>query len=170
MGNHPAAILEVLPCSMALYRPLRALRPFTLNSARSPVRCALRSYHYLISDTGAPSGHYVELLESRLQELLQTMLARVRVDEPWYLATYPDVAEAVQKGTLKSAHDHYIRSGYFENRLPSAIRVDENWYIATYPDVMTAIKSGHVKNGQQHFESNGFKEGRLPTAGWSLLG
>jgi hypothetical protein len=130
----------------------------------------VRSYNYLISDSGASRGHYVELLESRLQELLQTMLTRVRVDEPWYLATNPDVADAVKKGALKSAHDHYIRSGYFENRMPCAIRVDESWYVSTYPDVMAAIKSGRFKNGQQHFERNGFKEGRLPTAGWSLLG
>lgn len=130
----------------------------------------MRSYYYLISDVGAQSGHYVELLESRLLELLQTMLARVRVDKSWYLATNPDVADAVKAGSLQSARDHYVRAGYFENRMPTAIRVDESWYTTTYPDVSAAIKSGLVENGQQHFERDGFKEGRLPTAGWSLLG
>lgn len=129
----------------------------------------MRSYHYLISNAGTPNGHYVELLESRLMELLQTMLLRVRVDESWYLATYPDVAAAVRKGALKSAREHYIRAGYFENRLPASIMVDEEWYINEYPDVLTAIKSGALSSAQQHFERNGFKEGRLPAAGWSLL-
>lgn len=130
----------------------------------------MRSYNYLISDAGAPDGHYVELLESRLLELLHALLNGVSVDEKWYLATYPDVAAAVRTGAMKSAREHYIRAGYFENRLPGPIRVDESWYTAEYPDVSAAIKSGAFKSGQQHFERNGFKEGRLPAAGWSLLG
>jgi hypothetical protein len=130
----------------------------------------LRSYNYLISDAGAPGGHYVELLESRLTELLHVLLAKVSVDESWYLASYPDVAVAVKSGGLKSAREHYIRSGYFENRLPGQIRVDEDWYMNEYPDVLAAIKSGAFKTGQQHFERCGFKEGRLPAADWSLLG
>jgi hypothetical protein len=130
----------------------------------------VRSYHYLISDTGAREGHYVELLESKLLELLQGLLARVQVDENWYLTQNQDVAAAVQGGELKSAHEHYVRAGYFENRLPAPVRVDEGWYRKQYPDVSAAIKSGAVKSGQQHFECNGFKEGRLPAAGWSLLG
>jgi len=129
----------------------------------------LRSYNYLISDAGSAEGHYVELLETRLVELLQALLIRVHVDENWYLATYPDVAGAVKRGDMKSGRDHFIRSGYFENRLPAPIRVDERWYLDEYPDVAGAIKSGAFRNGQQHFERNGFKEGRLPVAGWSLL-
>ncbi len=102
-------------------------------------------------------------------ELLHALLSRVQVDEAWYLAAYPDVAGAVKRGEMNSGREHYLRSGYFENRLPGPIRVDENWYLAEYPDVASAIKSGAFKNGQQHFERNGFKEGRLPSAGWSLL-
>ena len=130
----------------------------------------MRSYNYLISDAGPAGGHYVELLEARLIDLLQALLARVDVDENWYLAAYADVAGAVKRGELKSGREHYIRSGYFENRLPGPIRVDEGWYLNEYPDVSGAIKSGAFKNGQQHFERNGFKEGRLPALGWSLLG
>ncbi len=129
----------------------------------------MRSYNYLISTAGTPNGHYVELLESRLLELLHALLLRVKVDAAWYLATYPDVAAAVKKGALKSAREHYIRSGYFENRLPAPVKVDEAWYINEYPDVLTAIKSGALSSAQQHFERNGFKEGRLPAPGWSLL-
>lgn len=129
----------------------------------------MRSYNYLISDTGAADGHYVELPEAKLVELLRALIARVEVDEKWYLATYSDVASAVKSGELKSAREHYIRSGYFENRLPGPIKVDEAWYAEEYPDVLGAIRAGAWKNGQQHFERNGFKEGRLPYEGWSLL-
>jgi hypothetical protein len=133
-------------------------------------RHVVRSYNYLVSSAGAVEGHYVELLESRLLELLYALLTGVSVDETWYLGTYPDVADAVKAGKMKSAREHYIRAGYFENRLPGPIRVDERWYTNEYPDVSAAIKSGAFMSGQQHFERSGFKEGRLPAAGWSLLG
>lgn len=129
----------------------------------------LRSYNYLISGGDSAEGHYVELLETRLLELLRGILAGVKVDEQWYLATYTDVASAVKKGEMQSAREHYIRAGYFENRLPRPIKVDESWYIEEYPDVLAAIRSGAFRNGQQHFEQDGFKEGRLPANGWSLL-
>lgn len=129
----------------------------------------MRSYNYLISDAGAAGGHYVELPETKLMELLRLVLARVEVDEAWYLASYADVAAAVKSGELASAREHYIRAGYFENRLPRQIEVDEGWYRAEYPDVQAAIRAGAFSNGQQHFESSGFREGRLPRAGWSLL-
>jgi hypothetical protein len=102
-------------------------------------------------------------------ELLQAVLPGVEVDEKWYLATYADVAKAVKSGDIQSAREHYIRAGYFENRLPWAIKVNESWYLSAYSDVSAAIKAGAFKNGQQHFERNGFKEGRLPNEGWSLL-
>jgi hypothetical protein len=130
----------------------------------------LRSYNYLISDTGAGDGHYVELLETKLIELLRILVAKVDVDEKWYLANYADVASAIKSGELKSAREHYIRSGFFENRLPARIEVDEDWYTDEYPDVAAAIRAGAFKSGQQHFELNGFKEGREPYSGWSLLG
>lgn len=41
------------------------------------------------------------------------------VDEPWYLAQYPDVAEAVRKGALPSARHHFLRHGYAEGRKAS---------------------------------------------------
>jgi hypothetical protein len=124
----------------------------------------------LISDTGSGDGHYVELLETKLIDLLRILITRVEVDEKWYLATYSDVAAAVKNGALNSAHEHYVRAGYFENRMPGPIQVNEDWYTEEYPDVLSAIRAGAVKTGQEHFERNGFKEGRLPYAGWSLLG
>jgi hypothetical protein len=129
----------------------------------------MRSYNYLISDAGVDDRHYVELLETKLIELLHPLIAEVEVDEKWYLATYSDVASAIQRGELKSASEHYLRAGYFENRLPRPIKVDNKWYTKQYPDVLAAVSAGTFKDGQHHFELNGFKEGRLPSAGWTLL-
>lgn len=125
-------------------------------------------YSYLMSGNDT-DGHYVELLETKLLGLLQRMLAFVEIDEAWYRITYRDVDEAIRAGRLASAREHYITSGYFENRFPFAIDVNEAWYLAEYPDVAEAIRTGAVSSAAQHFESNGFKEGRLPRPGWSLL-
>jgi hypothetical protein len=162
-ANRPLAFITI-------YGIMLRVRSEPFNCLLPPTRYILRSYNYLLSDPGTIGGHYVELLESKLSELLQALLARVKVDEKWYLATYSDVAEAVKSGGFESAREHYIRSGYFENRLPEKIKVNEDWYLNEYPDVQAAIKSGAFKNGQQHFEHNGFREGRLPVLGWSLLG
>jgi hypothetical protein len=126
-------------------------------------------YSYLMSGSSSGGGHYVELLETKLFGLLQRMLAFVEVDEAWYRATYRDVDEAIRAGRLPSAREHYITSGYFENRFPHAIHVNESWYLAEYPDVAEAIRAGLVGSAGQHFESDGYKEGRLPRPGWSLL-
>ena len=40
-------------------------------------------------------------------------------DEAWYLASYPDVAEAVARGEFASGRAHYFGYGRREGRLPS---------------------------------------------------
>lgn len=40
------------------------------------------------------------------------------MDERWYLAHNPDVAESIRAGVIDSAQDHFNRDGYREGRLP----------------------------------------------------
>ncbi len=129
----------------------------------------MRSYSYLMSATGADSGHYVELQEMKFLELLKCLLVLVEVDEKWYRSAYRDVDDAIKAGNVKSSRDHYIIAGYFENRFPRPIKVDESWYLDTYPDVALAIRNGAFTSASQHFEKDGFKEGRLPQKNWSLI-
>ncbi len=130
----------------------------------------MRSYSYLMSANGAGGGHYVELLETKFMELLRILLLQVEVDEAWYCSVNADVNEAVKAGGLPSGREHYIRAGYFENRLPRPIVVNERWYLEEYPDVASAIQYGVFTSATQHFERDGFREGRLPSENWSLLG
>jgi hypothetical protein len=123
-----------------------------------------------MSATGSSGGHYVELLETKFMELLREILNYVEVDEDWYLATNHDVKDAVRAGDLKSAREHYMFAGFFENRMPRPVTVDEEWYLREYQDVAEAIRAGAFASARQHFERDGFREGRLPRAGWSLLG
>ena len=100
--------------------------------------------------------------------LMAKLIANVKFDENWYLAKYPDVKEAVKRSIVASGREHYLRSGYYEHRMPTSILVDEKWYLEAYPDVAKAIKAGTYKTGQAHFDIAGFHEGRMPYANFEL--
>lgn len=113
------------------------------------------------------SGHF-RIERHFLIALMANRIAQIKFDEIWYLSKYPDVREAVKGGTLPSGHEHYIRSGYYEHRMPSAILVNEGWYLQAYPDVADAVQRGIYRSGQAHFEIAGFREGRIPYANFRL--
>lgn len=108
------------------------------------------------------ASDYVAVNTHFLQACLRPLIGRIRVDERWYVETYPDVQQAITKRIVKDARDHYERFGYFEHRLPYPIKVQESWYIEQYPDVKEAIERGAFASGQVHFELNGYREGRIP--------
>jgi len=125
-------------------------------------------YGYLIGGGDAGTGRVIEVQEGRLRDFLRPFLEEVIVDENWYLKVNDDVNKAVRSGMFASARDHYVRAGYFEDRLPRPVQVDEAWYQRTYPDVAEAIGAGKFTTGQHHFSVSGFREGRTPSADWSL--
>ena len=130
-------------------------------------KLALGSYTTLSGAKGA-HGPHVRVSEPQLKKLLASVLQHVNVDEAWYVRRYPDIGEAIARGDVTSARDHYRKAGYFEDRFPRQIAVDVEWYLAKYPDVGKAVASGAVAGAQEHFERHGFREGRLPSADWSL--
>lgn len=90
--------------------------------------------------------------------------AEIRVDPQWYLAQYPNIAEAIRLGQLGSAEEHYQRSGLYERYLPANPFVDEAWYLQKNPDVVQAIQQGIFENGYDHFVATGYRENRAPSA------
>jgi hypothetical protein len=82
-------------------------------------------------------------------------------DENWYLATYPDIREAIDQGQFPSAWAHFRAVGYFEGRLGAKQMVDTEWYTATYPDIAKAMLDGSVTSALDHFVQFGYAEGRL---------
>jgi hypothetical protein len=99
-----------------------------------------------------------------LMTMIKLLLSGVEVDEDWYLKQYPDVAQALADGRIKSPRQHFIDNGYFEGRLPCEIAVDEKWYQREYPDVGESIRKGDETCAQNHFDRDGYREGRLPCA------
>lgn len=105
------------------------------------------------------SGSYEEFVN-----LVRRMIAGIEVDEKWYLERYPDIAEAIERGIVVSAQQHFASDGYFEGRQPFPIQVNERWYLTQNTGVADHVRQGQLKSGQQHFDENGYKEGRLPFA------
>jgi hypothetical protein len=106
----------------------------------------------------------IEVPAPLLKLLLQIALAATEFDEQSYLNQNPDVAKAIGRGEIESAHMHYIGYGYFEGRLGTGPVVDVDWYLAAYPDVAAAVREGRVKSAESHFNSIGGGEGRCPAA------
>jgi hypothetical protein len=97
-----------------------------------------------------------------LIQLLRQVIVGVEVNEQWYLNRYPDIAEAIEAGTVQSARLHFVNDGYFEGRLPFPIQVDERYYLGQNTGVADYVRKGMLESGQQHFDENGYMEGRLP--------
>lgn len=99
---------------------------------------------------------------AQFTQLIRTLLQGIEVDEAWYLTQYPDVADAVDKGIITSAKEHFLNDGYFEGRMPFPIKVDEGWYLEQNPGIAEYIQRGELESAQQHFNDNGYREGRRP--------
>jgi hypothetical protein len=104
----------------------------------------------------------IELTRDKFLSLMRHLLIYVPCDEDWYTKTYPDVAQAIASGKIKSAKEDFSTDGYFEGRKPGPIDVDEVFYLETYPDVAEGIEFGDIVSAQSHFDEFGYAEGRLP--------
>ena len=100
--------------------------------------------------------------------LMAKRIENLKFDEAWYLAKYPDVRDAVKRGIVRSAREHYVLYGYYEHRMPTAILVNDRWYLEQYPDVAEAMRRGVYKSAQAHFDAAGFREGRMPYPNFKL--
>ncbi len=111
---------------------------------------------------------YVAVERRFWQSLFALRIDDIDLDEGWYLERYPDVADAIRKGALKSARDHYVNVGYLEHRMPYPIDVNNDWYLEQYADVKAAVLAKTFISAQDHFEESGFREGRYPFPNFAL--
>jgi len=116
----------------------------------------------------SPRTQYVAVDKEHLVDFLKPSLRAIYVDHDWYLATNPDIAEAINSGIVANAADHYVTFGYYEHRMPYEINVDEDWYLTQYSDVKEAVARRLFPSARAHYYSVGFREGRLPHANFSL--
>jgi hypothetical protein len=100
--------------------------------------------------------------------IITSLIKQGFFDEAWYLQTYPDVAEAIRSGRVKSAIDHYASSGYYEGRSPGPKPIDQAWYLQHNKDVADGIARQDVVDAQEHYSHNGYFEGRAADANEAL--
>lgn len=108
------------------------------------------------------AGKSLTVQPAQIVYILQRFLETIPIDEEWYLATYPDVADAIRNGAFTSAQQHFVANGYFEGRIPFPHEVDEDWYVTNYPDVADSLKFGEIRSPHEHYAEHGYAEGRLP--------
>ncbi|MDG5494640.1 hypothetical protein [Niveispirillum sp. BGYR6] len=106
-------------------------------------------------------------VEGRMPSAPMFSPGQIGFDEKLYLATNPDVAQAVSAGVLKNAYQHYYLYGQYEGRDPNAL-FDSNWYLAHNPDVAAAVASGSLRSAAQHYAQYGAGEGRDPSASFDV--
>jgi hypothetical protein len=78
-------------------------------------------------------------------------------DENFYLTAYPDVANAIRRGQIDSACEHYQKFGRYEGRLSS---FNEGSYLSKNPDVAEAVRRGKFRSGYDHWLKYGRYENR----------
>jgi len=124
----------------------------------------------LVKITGSNGNQTATIPADLFRSLLITALkAKGEFDEAYYLAANPDIRNAIKKGVVSSAAEHYYNTGYFEGKMPKRFVVDDAFYLDNNPDVAKAISQRKVKNCQLHFDTNGYQEGRTPYNGFSLF-
>jgi hypothetical protein len=129
-----------------------------------------RTLEKLIRTDRQRESNHVSLPKDIFRLLLAGAIRNKNIfDERFYLETYPDIAAAVKGKKIKSGLDHYVETGYFENRVPRKLIVDERYYLQQNPDVADGIRKGRVKSAQDHFNYSGFAEGRIPYKDFSLF-
>lgn len=101
--------------------------------------------------------------------VIKAIVEELSFDDDWYRATYPDVDEAVKSGSFESAHEHFLRNGYFENRLPTKATFDVRFYYKTYEDLQSAYRPNDKEGLLEHYLSAGSFEGRAPSEEWSRI-
>lgn len=84
-------------------------------------------------------------------------------DEEFYLRRNPDVADAVARGIFTNGFEHFIESGQYERRDPSAL-FSFSFYQSLYPDVADAVLQAGFDSEFDHFIKRGQSENRDPIA------
>lgn len=83
-------------------------------------------------------------------------------DADWYIASNPDLSEAIPTDVFPTGWYHFVKVGFFEGRTPVELYVDNEWYMNHYSDVASAILDGVFASAREHYVRMGRAEGRIP--------
>lgn len=78
-----------------------------------------------------------------------------------YLRRYPEAAEALSNGRIRTVYEYHQRYGAAKGYIAIPREpFDEEYYLSLYPDVAAAIENGSYATGLEHYLETGQKEGR----------
>lgn len=117
----------------------------------------------------ALDGETVTIPAGLFRFLMSAWLRRLPFDTRHYLDANPDLRAAQKAGTLRSAHAHFVWTGYYEGRTPCEESVDEAFYLREYPDVARAVQRGQVRSAAEHYRNAGRAEGRAASDGQKAM-
>ena len=80
-------------------------------------------------------------------------------DEAYYLATHPDIQDAVRAGYFVCGFEHFMLYGVGEGRDGCSF-FNERAYLACHTDVAASVSIGHFRSGEAHYIAYGHREGR----------
>jgi len=110
----------------------------------------------IVGSNDLPSPESIVALAESLQQ-------KSGFNEDFYLASYADVARAVESGHFKDGREHFDEYGDNEGRNGAYIGdkydFDEVYYLSENPDVAMAIIQGQFRSGAHHFWSKGRDQG-----------
>ncbi len=98
-----------------------------------------------------------------LKQLIAEALMLSNIDEDDYVSLHPDVRGAILAGEIHSGIDHFVRVGYYENRLPGPLSFDPIWYHTHYSDIASRFTRDEENEMREHFFAKGYFEGRSGT-------
>lgn len=147
-------------------------RPENARQERNPERKATGYYpppQIILDQLGVKlvdliGGGNVTVSAKFLRILIAELLKTVEFDQDWYARTNPDVEGARLAGDIKSLHEHFLATGYFEGRLPHKLPFDPQFYRRHYRDIAETFPASDPEGMEDHFLSTGFFEGRAGTA------
>jgi hypothetical protein len=96
-----------------------------------------------------------------VDRLFEVIARSIPVDEGFYLASNPDINDALKAGDISSAAQHFVEHGFYEDRLPCSVLINEDDYLARYPDVAAGIEDGSLASATDHWIRYGRFEGRV---------
>jgi hypothetical protein len=110
-----------------------------------------------------PSTDVVEVPKPMFELMLRLLLEQMEFDTEDYLRRNGDVAQAISRGRVGNARQHFINKGFFEGRVGGCPVVDENWYLSVNPDVASEISRGAIASARDHYVDAGAGEWRSPS-------
>lgn len=123
--------------------------------------------HKDLYSTDCPGANYpFDEIVSRVNNIEEEYVVNKAIDvfcEKWYVDTYKDVREAIEKGIFKDGYEHWVKYGQHEKNRKPNIGLPENWNEAAYlynnQDVNKNVSTGKgFVSGAEHYLKVGYRE------------